>query len=100
MTIEVVFAPEAENDLIALYDYLADATSADRALTYAERIRSYCLSFKTFPERGTSREDVRAGLRTIGFERRVTIAFHLTSERVVIDRILYGGRDVEGLFEF
>ncbi len=47
----------------------------------------------------TSREDVRAGLRTIGFERRVTIAFQVTSERVVIDRILYGGRDVGGLFE-
>jgi len=29
-----------------------------------------------------------------GFERRVTIAFHITPEKVVIDRILYGGRDL------
>ena len=29
-----------------------------------------------------------------GFDRRVLIAFHITPELVVIDRILYGGRDL------
>jgi hypothetical protein len=28
---------------------------------------------------------------------RVTVAFHVTDTAVVIDRLLYGGRDLEGL---
>jgi toxin ParE1/3/4 len=39
------------------------------------------------------------GLRIIGFERRVAIAFHIDPGRVTIDRILYGGRDLGVLGE-
>ncbi len=35
--------------------------------------RLACL-LRTFPERGTKRNDIRQGLRTMGFERRATIA--------------------------
>jgi toxin ParE1/3/4 len=35
------------------------------------------------------------GLRTIGFERRVTIAFRVLKSRVEIVAIAYGGRDFE-----
>jgi toxin ParE1/3/4 len=58
----------------------------------------YCLGFATFPERGTRRDDLRPGLRTIGFGRRVTIAFHVSDDRVTIDRILYAGRDLARAF--
>ena len=97
MTRAVIFAPEAEDDLLQLYDFITDQSGPDRAYGYAERIRTYCLAFETFPERGIRRDDLRPGLRLVGFERRVTIAFHLTPAAVVIDRILYGGRDAEGL---
>jgi toxin ParE1/3/4 len=61
---------------------------------YTDRIVSYCLGFATFPERGRRRDDLRPELRVIGFGRRVTIAFHVTSDRITIDRVLYGGRDL------
>jgi plasmid stabilization system protein ParE len=51
-----------------------------------------------FPQRGARRDDLRPGLRSTGFRRRVTIAFHLNAGTVVIDRVFYGGRDVEGFF--
>jgi hypothetical protein len=35
------------------------------------------------------------GLRTIGFERRATIAFQVMQDEVVILRIFYGGEDYE-----
>jgi toxin ParE1/3/4 len=35
------------------------------------------------------------GLRTIGFERRVTIAFRVLKTQVQIITIAYGGRDFE-----
>lgn len=97
MAHEVIFAPEALADLTSLYDCIAEEASPERALAYVERLQSYCLAFTTFPERGTRRDELRPGLRTIGFQRRVTIAFHVTPQRVVIDRVLYGGRDVEAL---
>jgi toxin ParE1/3/4 len=92
---EVVFAPEARDDLLELYDYIAAQAGPERARGYTERIVSYCRGFSTFPERGARRDDLRPGLRLIGFERRVTIAFHAAADKVTIDRILYGGRDLK-----
>jgi len=48
-----------------------------------------------FPERGTKRDDILPGLRTIGFERRVTIAFRVQETRVEIVTVAYGGRNFE-----
>jgi toxin ParE1/3/4 len=53
------------------------------------------MALAEFPERGTRRDDLARGLRTIGFERRVTIAFRVVRTRVEIVTIAYGGRDFE-----
>jgi toxin ParE1/3/4 len=90
----VSFSPEAEADLLNLYDYIADRSGTERALSYTHRIREYCMSFAEFAERGTGRDDLWPGLRIIGFEKRVAIAFHVIADTVIIDRILYGGRDL------
>ncbi len=34
-----------------------------------------------------------SGLRIVGFERRVTVAFTVSEDRVTILRLFYGGRD-------
>ena len=99
MAREVIFAPEAQEDLLSLYDYIDERSGSQRAHDYTERIAAYCLSFETFPDRGTRRDDLRPGLRVIGFGRRVTIAFHVTAGTITIDRIFYGGRDWEGLID-
>jgi toxin ParE1/3/4 len=49
--------------------------------------------------RQAPRDDLRPGLRTTAFRRRVTIAFHITEMTVTIDRVLYGGRDLEPLLD-
>lgn len=43
------------------------------------------------------RDDLFPGLRVVGFERRVTIAFHVGADTVTFLRILYGGRDIDTL---
>jgi plasmid stabilization system protein ParE len=91
----VVFSPEAAADLFKIYDYIANQSGPARAICYINRIESYCAGFKFSAERGTKRDDLRQGLRVAGFERRVTIAFHVETTTVVIDRILYAGRDVK-----
>ncbi len=96
---EVIFAPEALTDLFAPYDYIAADSGAERARNYTDRIVATCRNLGTFPERGTALDDVRPGLRTTTYRRRVIIAFHITTIQVVIDRILYGGRNLLALFE-
>ncbi len=97
MRFKVLFSEEAEQDLLDLYEYIADHDGESRALAYVERIEEWCASLRTLPQRGTSREDIRPGLRTAGFERRVTIAFQVMADSVIVLRILYGGRDSDKL---
>jgi toxin ParE1/3/4 len=95
---KVIFAPEARDDLFALYSYIAERSGTARAFGYIGRIERYCLGFDVAGERGSRRDDLRPGLRIVGFERRVTIAFHVEPGTVTIDRIFYAGRDVERIF--
>ena len=95
---KVVFTPEAQIDLLSLYEYIAADSGPARALSYIERIEGYCARFDLVAERGTRRDDIRPGLRIVGFERRVAIAFHVDATTVTIDRILYGGRELEDIF--
>ncbi len=46
-----------------------------------------------FPHRGKPRDDIRPGLRTVGFRRRVVVAFAVLDRDVVIVGVFYGGRD-------
>lgn len=99
MTHAVIYSPEARDDLLQIYDYIAAHSEPQRALNYAERIAACCEELSLFPERGMRHDDIRPGLRVTGFENRVTIAFHVTKNTVVIDRILYGGRDIQQAFK-
>jgi toxin ParE1/3/4 len=94
-SLEVRFRPQAKADLFALHDYIAAEAGEGVAGGYIERIETACLSLANFPRRGTRRDDLAPGLRTIGFERRVLIAFHVGRTAVTIVNILYGGRDFE-----
>ncbi|MEJ5083350.1 MULTISPECIES: type II toxin-antitoxin system RelE/ParE family toxin [unclassified Ochrobactrum] len=89
----VVLSPEAEADLLALYDWIAERASPNVALDYLDRLESYVLGFDRASERGTLRNDIREGLRTIGFERRVTIAFNVTEQQVIVLGFFYGGQN-------
>jgi len=65
----------------------------------SERIEAYLQKFDLAAERGARRDDIRPGLLTIGFERRVTIAFSATDDRVTILRVFYGGQDWEEILQ-
>lgn len=95
---KVSFRARAEADLFGLYDYIAEQSGADAAGAYIERIEEACKSLETSPERGTRRDDLRPGIRPMGFERRATIVFQVTKAEVTIVRIFYGGQDYEHAF--
>lgn len=92
----VDFAPEAMEDLGNLYDRIADAAGVDTAIGYVDRLETFCRGMAVAAERGQRREDIRSGLRIVGFERRITIAFTVAETRVTILRLFYAGRNWEG----
>jgi toxin ParE1/3/4 len=95
MIYRVIYTPEAEAQLLALYFYIAGAASPEIASKYTDDIVSHCENLATFPLRGTVQDEVRPGLRTVGYKKRVTIAFDVTDDVVTIYGIFYGGRDFE-----
>lgn len=99
MTRKVVFAPEARDDLFQIYGYIAERGAPNAAMAYIARLEARCIGLAAFPEQGVRRDDIRPGLRHLGFERRTQIAFHVTPNAVVIDRILHGGRQLDAAFD-
>lgn len=71
------------------------AGSPEIAARYIEAIVTYCEGLTDFPHRGSACDDIRPGLRTIGYKKRVIIAFAVLDDRVAILGIFYGGRDYE-----
>ena len=99
MSYLVVFTPEAEAQLIELYDYLAVEASPETAARFTDGIVTYCESLSSFPVRGTRRDDVRPGLRITSYRKRVVIAFAVDADQVQIIGIFYGGQDYEAILQ-
>jgi len=97
MSSTVVFTPEAEAQLVDLYVYIAAEASPEIGARCTDGIVTYCESLSTFPARGARRDDIRPGLRITSYRKRVTIAFHVSEDRVNIVGIFYGGQDYDAV---
>jgi toxin ParE1/3/4 len=96
--VRVLFTASAERQLDSLHQYIAERAGEGTADGYMSRIVTFCQGLSTFPLRGTPRDDLLPGLRTVGFERRATIAFMVTTDAVLIEGVFYGGQDFEANF--
>jgi toxin ParE1/3/4 len=94
---KVVLRPQAEDDLAAIHDFIADQAGARIAERYLHRLEVAIFALSDFPSRGTLRPDIGRGVRTTGFERRVTLLFRVLESEVEILRVLYGGRNFEAI---
>ncbi|MGB3899125.1 MAG: type II toxin-antitoxin system RelE/ParE family toxin [Mesorhizobium sp.] len=95
----VVFAPEARDDLLQIYDWIEKSSSSSTALSFIERIEAYCLAFDLASERGVLRDDIRPSLRVVGFRRTLTLAFSIDDDTVTFLRIFYAGKNWQSLFD-
>ncbi len=95
----VIFSPEAQEQLLSLYRYVAVAASPEIAERYTNSIVAYCESLKDFPLRGTRRDDVRPGIRITNYKKRAVIAFAVEAAQISIIGIYYGGQDYETVLQ-
>lgn len=93
--VRVEYSRSAVIQLETLYAYIAQNSSPDTAYRFVQSIISYCEGFQTFPRRGIKRDDIRPGLRLVGFRRMATIAFTVRDEVVTILGIFHGGQNVD-----
>lgn len=87
------FTRRARQDFLQLLDWIAEKAGADVARNYAERVEEFCESLGYASERGHRRDDLRPGMRVVGFERRITLTFVVHDDEVWILRLYYGGRN-------
>lgn len=95
MSHKIVVSVEARAHLDDLYDYIAVMASPAIALRFTTAILDQLSALEIFPHLGVARDDILPALRTLGFRRRVTIAFVVEPTEVLIVGIFYGGQDFE-----
>lgn len=101
MVYSVDFAPEAQEQLLALYQFIAGQGAPLTAERYTNAIVDCCEAMSTFPKRGTQRDDIRPGLRVTNYKGAAIIAFAVddTTKMVSIVGVFYGGQDFETLLQ-
>ncbi len=87
--------PEAENDLEEIWWYIAQ-DSPQNADRFLDRIEERCLALSDFPQIGTSRNDLKPGLRSQPVGNYLIFYFPLDGG-IDIVRVLHGSRDIESL---
>ena len=91
------FAPEAENDLNDIHDYLAQRhpAAAARVVQELERV---CRLLAQFPLMGARRDALRPGMRSFPSGKYI-LFYRPLDGGVEILRIVHGSRDLTGLFQ-
>jgi plasmid stabilization system protein ParE len=92
----VRWSARAEEDLFELYLWLAGEAGPEFAFDYASSIRAHMELFRTFPRRGTPRDDLSPGLRTTIYRRRTVIAYRLIDGELEVARLHHAGRNWTG----
>lgn len=92
MPYRVSLSPRALKHIAEIEHYLVARFYPQSSRRFVDRLLNACESLALAPFRGTARDDLRPGLRTVGFERKVTIYFTIVEDRIIIVSIMYRGR--------
>lgn len=91
----VELGQQARDQLAGIEAYIAEHSTPEIATRYVDAVVEKIAGLDVFPFRGTPRDGLRPGVRTIVFRRSVVIAYRVEEDVVTILNILTRGRDVE-----
>ena len=86
---------QAEQDLTDIWIYTAEEWSLAQADTYIDEIVAGIDALSLHPEPGYSREDIRAGYRSLNVSRHI-VFYKILAEEIQIIRVLHKSVDVQG----
>jgi toxin ParE1/3/4 len=90
------FTPQAELDLEEIGDYIALDNPA-RAVSFIKEIRQHCERIAEGPLRYVARPELGETIR-ICAHANYLIVFEPSHDETLILRVLYGARDLRGIF--
>ncbi|MGV3491093.1 MAG: type II toxin-antitoxin system RelE/ParE family toxin [Devosia sp.] len=92
MTLRVVLARTAQNDLKKIGRWISEAGAPRTGQRYVARIKQRLAKLGDAPEVGRPYGYNDPGLRIIGYERRIMIAYRVEKTRIIVARVFYGDR--------
>jgi toxin ParE1/3/4 len=93
----VDWSPEAEQDLLAVWNYLAREASPDVADEQLRSLDRACEALAQWPHSGRARDELFRDVRSIAVEAYV-IFYRVGDSAIEIIRVLHRRRDVDAIF--
>lgn len=93
----VNLSPEADEDLLEIWGYLAQEASARVADRQLREIDEACAMLKAWPYSGRKRDELIAGMRSVPVHPYI-LFYRIEAEAIEIIRILHGRRDIVSIF--
>ena len=90
------FRPEAADDLLSIYWFIADHSPV-HAARHVQEIREGCVRLVDFPKLGIARDDLLPGLRVLALRQRVVVAYLIGPIDIEVLRVLGNGQDYEAI---
>lgn len=94
---EIVWSPEALDDIDRLWDYYVRAAGRVTADKILREVAKAVSVINDFPLAGRARDEIRAGLRSLAASPQ-TVFYRLRDDRPEIVRVLDGRQDIEEIF--
>ncbi len=99
MTGRINYAPEAEQQLQDLDDWISKAASAESAHRFVSAVMDHIDGILALPLASRGRDDVRPGMRTTTYRKRTLVAYEVdeSSDELVVNilGVFHGGQDWE-----
>ena len=93
----VHFSAAAQLDLLELGDYIG-RDNPDRAVSFVDEIAARCRTLSEFPRRGRLHRSLRKDARILSY-RGYLIVYREHEDRVAIERVWHGARDILSLLQ-
>jgi toxin ParE1/3/4 len=93
----ILWSPEAEEDLIDIWGYLAREATEEIADRQLNAIENACSTLEAWPLCGRPRDSLLPGMRSVPVHPYV-IFYRARNETVEIVRVVDGRRDIDALF--
>jgi toxin ParE1/3/4 len=93
----VDWSPEAEQDLLAIWNYVAREASPGAADEQLRSLDRACEALAQWPHSGRARDELFRGVRSIAVEAYV-VFYRVGNSAIEIVRVLHGRRDVDAIF--
>jgi Plasmid stabilization system protein len=94
--LELEVSPEAENDLLEIWLYIAEdqPTNADR---YLDKLHEKARKLAEFPDLGRGRPELLEGLKSFPVDR-YNLYYTISQYKLILVRVLPGDRDTTAIF--